>query len=100
LQAFKQIIETAKETPYFIPACANSTTCSPYISDLDIRSGMLGMLLASPDFPVILNTINSTLAGDASGFVSPPLTLGGVVAMPLLCNDYGTCFRMFAVTGR
>jgi len=50
---------------------------------------MLGMLLASPDFPNILDTINSTLAGDASGFVSTPLTLGGVVAMPLLCNDYG-----------
>jgi len=37
---------------------------------------------------MILKAINSTLAGDASAFVSPPTTLGGVVAMPLLCNDY------------
>ncbi|KAF2474348.1 alpha/beta-hydrolase, partial [Lindgomyces ingoldianus] len=87
-KAFHQIIETAKQSPYFIPACANSTTCSPYITDLDIRNGMLAALIVSPDFPVILEAINSTLAGDASAFVSPPLTLGGVVAIPLLCNDY------------
>ena len=59
---------------------------------------MLGAFIIAPDFPSIFEAINSTLAGDASAFVSPALTLGGVVAMPLLCNDYsmyhlGPCYN-------
>jgi hypothetical protein len=51
---------------------------------------MQNAILGSPDFPAILDAINSTLAGDASAFVSPLPTVEDVVAMPLLCNDYGT----------
>jgi len=90
IQAVKQIIDTATQTPYPIPSCVNSTTCAPYITDLDIRSGLEGALLGSPDFPAISDAINSTLAGDASAFISPPPTVDSVVSMPLLCNDYGT----------
>lgn len=86
----KQIIATAKQTPYPITSCINSTTCSPYITDLDIRSGLQGALLGSPDFPAIFEAINSTLSGDASAFISPPPTVDSVDSMPLLCNDYGT----------
>ncbi|TVY51007.1 putative hydrolase [Lachnellula cervina] len=90
VKAVKKIIATAKQTPYLIPSCINSTTCSPYITDLDIRSGLQGALLGSPDFPAIFEAINSTLNGDASAFISPPPTVDSVDSMPLLCNDYGT----------
>ena len=53
---------------------------------------MLAALIISPDFPAIFEAINMTLAGDASAFVSQPLTLEGVVAVPLLCNDYSIYF--------
>ncbi|TVY40872.1 putative hydrolase, partial [Lachnellula subtilissima] len=90
VKAVKQIIDTATQTPYLIPSCVNSTTCAPYITDLDIRSALQGALLGSPDFPAIFDSINSTLAGDASAFISLPPTVDSVDSMPLLCNDYGT----------
>ncbi|TVY92660.1 putative hydrolase [Lachnellula willkommii] len=90
VKAVKQIINTAKQTPYLIPSCVNSTTCSPYITDLDIRNGLQGALLGSPDFPSIFEAIYSTLSGDASAFISPPSTVASVNSMPLLCNDCGS----------
>ncbi|RDL37041.1 Uncharacterized protein BP5553_04474 [Venustampulla echinocandica] len=88
LKAFQKVLSNAKESPYFIPPCVNSTQCYPYVTDLDVQTVMLGNLLGSPDFPAILTGISSALSGDGSFFVYGPPPLEAVVAMPLLCNDY------------
>lgn len=51
---------------------------------------MLGSFLGVVNFEGIIQGINSTLyGGDASFFTNGPPTVEGVVAMPLLCGDYG-----------
>ncbi|RFU28898.1 hypothetical protein B7463_g7452, partial [Scytalidium lignicola] len=88
LKAYKQVLATARQTPFFIPECVNTTICYPYATDLDVQTLMLGNLLAAPDFPAIFNGIYAALNGDGSFFANGPSSLESVVAMPLLCNDY------------
>ena len=86
-QAFKQVIQIAKETPFFFPPCVNTTVCYPYSTDFNVRAVLYGNI-AVPDFPAILDGIYAALNGDGSFFIDGPPSLEGVVAMPLLCNDY------------
>lgn len=56
---------------------------------LDIQSALEGLLLGSPDFPMIIQGLKTTISSDdVSLFVSPPPTVSALVAMPILCNDY------------
>ena len=50
---------------------------------------MLYRNTAVPDFPAILDGIYAALNGDGSYFVDGPPGLEDVLAMPILCNDYG-----------
>jgi hypothetical protein len=86
-QAFKQVIQIAKNTPFFFPPCINSTFCYPYSTDFNVRT-VLYRNTAIPDFPAILEGIYAALNGDGSFFVDGPPSLEDVVAMPILCNDY------------
>ena len=88
-QVFRRILEPAKESPYSLPACANSTECYPYVTALDVQQAMQGQLLGSPDFPAIFKGFKDALSGDASFFASGPPPLNAVLSMPLLCSDYG-----------
>lgn len=56
---------------------------------------MLGSFLGVVDFEAIIAGINDTLyGGDAGFFVNGPVSVEGVVAMPLLCGDYGMFFTI------
>ena len=85
-QAFKQVVEIAKETPFFSP-CVNTTFCHPYSTDFNVRV-VLYRNTAVPDFPAILDGIHYPLNGDPAYFINGPPSLEDVVAMPLLSNDY------------
>ncbi|KAF4637604.1 hypothetical protein G7Y89_g477 [Cudoniella acicularis] len=89
LKAYKQVLTIARQTPFFIPECVNTTTCYPYATDTDVQTLMLGNLLGAPDFPAILDGIYAALNGNGIFFGNGPRSLESVVAMPLLCNDYG-----------
>ncbi|KAH8811132.1 Alpha/Beta hydrolase protein [Xylogone sp. PMI_703] len=88
LEAYKQVLDIARKTPFFIPECVNTTICYPYATALDVQTIMLGNLLGAPDFPAILEGVDNALNGDGSFFMNGPGSLESVVAMPLLCNDY------------
>jgi hypothetical protein len=96
IHAFKQVIQIAKKTPFFFSPCVNSTVCYPYSTDFNVRTVLYGNT-AVPDFPAILDGIYAALNGDGSFFIDGAPSLEGVVAMPILCNDYsklkacGTC---------
>jgi len=76
--------------PFLDPTCANNTGCSPPVTAFDIQQGILAALSGSPDFPLIFEVLGLALEGNASPFASSgPPSLGNVVAMPLLANDYG-----------
>jgi hypothetical protein len=86
-QAFKQVVEIAKETPFFFSSCVNTTFCYPYSADFNVRA-VLYRNTAIPDFPAILDGIHGALNGDPTYFIDGPPSLEDVVAMPILCNDY------------
>ncbi|CZR58678.1 uncharacterized protein PAC_08570 [Phialocephala subalpina] len=88
LEAFKQVLAIAKQAPFFLPDCANTTFCYPYVTDLDIQTIMLLNLGGAPDFPNILDGIYAALNGNGVFFADGPPSLEDVVAIPLLCNDY------------
>ena len=87
IQAFKQVIQIAKKTPFFFSPCVNSTVCYSYSTDFDVRTVLYGNTVVL-DFPAILDGIYAALNGDGSFFVDGPPNFDEVVAMPILCNDY------------
>lgn len=94
VQAFKEVLAIAKQTPFFLPDCVNTTFCYPYITDLDVQTIMALNLGGAPDFPAILDGIYAALNGKGGFFANGPPTLMDVVAIPLLCNDYGKSFKL------
>ncbi|KUJ13789.1 uncharacterized protein LY89DRAFT_590287 [Mollisia scopiformis] len=95
LEAFKQVLSMAKANPFFVPECVNSTACYPYITANDVQTLASAGLQGAPDFPAFLDGIYAALNGNPYYFIDGPANLEGVVAQPLLCNDYAEYDRSF-----